>query len=629
MTDGFLYYALIFLLSAVIVVPLAKRSGLGAILGYLLAGVIIGPFGMGFIKNPEAILHFAEFGVVMMLFLIGLELQPRTLWRLRKPILGLGGSQMGLTTVVIAVACMIMGLSWPVAMAIGLGLALSSTAIAIQLMNERNIFPTYTGQSAFSVLLFQDIAIIPILAVIPLLAVGSDVGSVQQAIEVVEEQAGGSLWEKGLMVIGMVALIIAIGHYAMRPALRYIAQTGVREIFTATALLLVVGVTFLMKSIGLSAALGAFIAGVILADSEYRHEIEAQIEPFKALLLGLFFISVGMSMNFDVLAADWATAIGALVGLLVIKFAVLFILAKWFKFDLSQNLIFSTLLAQGGEFGFVVFQFANQVNLINSELASMLNMTVALSMAATPLMLMFYDRVLMRRFKDMSGFDTLPEKPPVKGGSSPVLIFGNGRFGQVVARLLQANKIQTTILDHDPKQIDTMRRFGWEVFYGDVMDMELLHAAGAEKAKLLVLAINDRDKSVEAASLIKQKYPHLKIYARAYDRRHAYELSKVGVDYFERETFHAALNMGREVLMGLGYRAYEARNLALKFAKHDRKILIESFGYFEDEKALISIAQQSREELRRIFESDRTDAELHREEGWDEDDGNKPQVTRK
>ncbi len=625
MTDGFLYFALIFLSAAVIVVPLAKRSGLGAILGYLLAGVIIGPFGMGLIKNPEAILHFAEFGVVMMLFLIGLELQPLTLWRLRKPILGLGGSQVALTTFLIAAGCLAMGLSWPVGLAIGLGLALSSTAIAIQLMNERNIFTTYTGQSSFSVLLFQDIAIIPILAIIPLLAVGGDVGSVQQAIEVVEEQAGGSLWEKGLMVIGLVSVIIAVGHYAMRPALRYIAQTGVREIFTATALLLVIGVTFLMKSVGLSAALGAFIAGVILADSEYRHEIEAQIEPFKALLLGLFFISVGMSMNFDILASDWMTALGALLGLLIIKFAVLFFLAKIFKFDFAQNLIFSTLLAQGGEFGFVVFQFANQVNLINADLTSLLNMVVALSMAATPLMLMFYDRVIVRRLQNAQNFDVLPEKPSIKT-HSPVLIFGNGRFGQVVARLLQANKIQTTILDHDPKQIDTMRRFGWEVFYGDVMDMELLHAAGAEKAKLLVLAINDREKSVAAASLIKQKYPHLKIYARAYDRRHAYELSKVGVDYFERETFHAALNMGREVLMALGYRAYEARNLALRFAKHDRKILIESFSYFEDEKALISFAQQSREELTRIFESDRTDAELHREEGWDEDDGNKPQI---
>jgi glutathione-regulated potassium-efflux system ancillary protein KefC len=614
MSDGFLYYALIFLAAAVIVVPLAKRSGLGAVLGYLLAGIAIGPFGLELINNPETILHFAEFGVVMMLFLIGLELQPKTLWRLRKSILGLGGSQVLLTTFLGTIILLLMGLEFNVSLAIALGLSLSSTALVIQLMNERHLLPTYTGQSTFSVLLFQDVAIIPILAIIPLLASAGNITSVTEVIEVVEQQAGGNVWEKTLTVIGLVSVLVLFGHYGVRHLLRYIAQTGIREIFTAFALLLVIGVTFLMKSVGLSPALGAFIAGVILADSAYRHEIETQIEPFKALLLGLFFISVGMSIDFNVFTQFLYVILSGVVGLILLKFAVLFLLAKLFKFDISQNLIFSILLAQGGEFAFVIFQFANQENLLSQDVTSILNVIVALSMVATPFLILFYDRFLSPRFSSFSSLDTPSRQPSLNfHQNSDVIILGYGRFGQIIGRLLKACGIQPTILDHDPKQIEFLAKFGWKVYYGDVSDMDLLEKAGANKARFIVMAIDDRDQAVAAVKAIKERFPSIKILSRAYDRRHAYELRKAGVDYFERETFGSALSMGTNILERLGFETHQAQNLAWKFAQHDHKTLVESFKHFEDEKALISLALQSRDELEKIFQADLQEGKLDKE----------------
>lgn len=622
MHDGFLFYALIFLLAAVIVVPLVKRSGLGAVLGYLVAGVLIGPFGLKLITNNEDIMHFAEFGVVMMLFLIGLELEPRTLWRLRKPVLGLGSSQVILTTGIISLVGHFCGLDWPIAATIGMAVSLSSTAIAIQLMNERNLMPTYTGQQAFSVLLFQDLAVIPILALIPILADSANVRSMTDALAVVQQQAGGSVWEKTLTVIGLVTFLALLGHYGIRRLLAFIARSGIGEIFTATALLLVVGVSFLMQSVGLSPALGALIAGVILAESEYRHEIETQIEPFKSLLLGLFFMSVGMSIDFAVFHDHMFAIIGAVAGLIAIKFIVLATMGKVFKLDLGQNLLFSILLAQGGEFGFVISQFAFQQNLLSEDMMSMINVVVALSMMITPLLILFYDRKLARKFMSFMPVN-LEEMQPRSIEHSDVVIVGYGRFGQIIGRLLQANGIRKTILDHDPKQIDFLRRFGWKVYYGDVADMRLLRAAGAEKARLVVLAVDERGKAVDAARKIKSEFPHIKIMARAFDRRHAYDLTKAGVDYFERETFEAALHMGEEVLKELGYNAAAAKRLARKFSQHDRDTLRDSFQHFEDEKAMISHSLQSREELIKIFESDRGEvqnsvdmtAALHPDEG--------------
>lgn len=616
MSEGFLFYALIFLLAAVVVVPVAKRMGLGPILGYLLAGVAIGPYALGLIKKPDDILHFAEFGVILMLFLIGIELQPSTLWRLRKSILGLGSSQVILSTLLIGLGLALCGFSWPVAAAIGMAVSLSSTAIAIQLMAERDLLPTYTGQSAFSILLFQDIAVIPILALVPLLAtVSAGSETLLEAVEAAGKEGGnGSLWEETLKVVGLVTVLIGIGHYGLRHGLRFIAQTRVPEIFTATALLLVIGVTFLMQSIGLSPALGAFIAGVILAESEYRHEIESQIKPFKALLLGLFFISVGMSVNFEVLLNHAGTVALAVVCLLLVKFGAVCLIGRLFGMANYQYLLLATLLAQGGEFAFVISQYGQQVKLFSTETASLVNVTVGLSMLLAPLLMIAYDRIIQRRGNSFSSVTPTHERPQSAFEQNPVIIIGYGRFGQIVGRLLHVNGIKTTILDHDPENIEFLRKFGWKVFYADAADMEILEAAGAAKAKLLVLAVDDPENTIKTAKRIRETFPHLKIFARARDRRHAYELSKAGVDYFEREMFESAIHMGQEVLKAMGYKHDSAWELSQKFARHDRQTLRESFAHFEDEEALMTFAQSARLELESLFESDRTDPELHKED---------------
>ncbi len=622
MHGDFLFYALILLLAAVIVVPLAKRSGLGTVLGYIVAGVIIGPFGMGLITEAETLLHFSEFGVVMMLFLIGLELEPKVLWRLRKSLLGLGSSQMVATTALITIPCIVFGMPWPIATAVGLGLALSSTAISLQIMSERNLFPAKTGQSAFSVLLFQDLAIIPILAIIPLLAqaTATDVKTITDVLKVVEQGSGGSLWEKSLKVIGLVTLLIAAGHYAVRHVLHYIARTGVREIFTATALLLVIGVTFIMLSAGLTPAMGAFIAGVILADSEYKHEIENQIEPFKSLLLGLFFISVGMTINFDVFSKNIPMILSASIGLVAVKALVLIGLAKFIKFSVRDNLMFAILLAQGGEFAFVIFQFASQVKLLTPELTSTLNVIVSISMMATPLLILLYDKVIVPWLDSRKTGEVSPILPPLNE-HNPVIIFGYGRFGQIIGRLLQAKRIGATILDHDPTQIDFLRKFGWKVYYGEVLDMHLLEKAGIEHAKIIVIGIDDFQKSVEATKRIKESYPHVKIVVRAYDRRNAQDFIKAGADHIERETFSSALNAGEAVLRFMGYRAFTAKTLARKFAMHDRKSMEDAAHFNDNDKDWISFAVESRQQLIELFEKDRLDAEAHQTENWEHKTG--------
>lgn len=618
MTDGFLFYALILLLAAVIIVPIAKRSGLGTVLGYLLAGVIIGPFGLKLITEAETLLHFSEFGVVMMLFLIGLELEPKVLWRLRKTLFGLGGSQVVLTTAIITGVCVAFGLAWPIALTIGMGLTLSSTAICLQIMNERVLFPTKTGQSAFSVLLFQDLAIIPILALIPLLASMTGVQTMADVLQVVESgKTGPSWWEKTLTVIGLVTVLIAFGHYAVRHILHYIARTGVREIFTAAALLLVVGVTFLMLSAGLTPAMGAFIAGVILADSEYKHEIESQIEPFKSLLLGMFFISVGMTINFDVFGNNLFTIIEAVLGLVIVKFIVLAILAKVMKFNIRDNIMFSILLAQGGEFAFVIFQFATTSNVLTTETASILNVIVALSMMVTPLLILFYDKILMPLMNKRATGEASPIIPPLVQ-HNPVIIFGYGRFGQIVGRLLQAKRIGTTILDHDPKQINFLKQFGWKVYYGEVLDMHLLEKAGIEHAKMIVIGIDDYEKMAEATQRIKSAYPHIKVLVRAYDTRNALELKKAGADFIERETFASALNTAEAVLRFMGYRAFVAKNLVRKFAAHDQRTMAEAMTRDNVNEDWVSFALESRQHLIEMFEKDRADAEEHQSENWEE-----------
>ncbi len=593
---GLLLNAFIYLAAAVLAVPLAKRLGLGSVLGYLLAGVAIGPWGAGLISDVESILHFAEFGVVLLLFLIGLELNPRRLWSMRRPILGLGGGQVLLTGGLLFGVALLLGLEWRLAVLVAMGLSLSSTAIALQTLQERHLLPTHAGRSAFSVLLFQDIAVIPMLAVIPLLA-GSG------------EPGGG--WMDAAKVALVIGGIVVGGYYLTLPVFRIIAATRMREIFTAFSLLLVIGIALLMQAVDLSMALGTFLAGVLLAESEYRHELETEIEPFKGLLLGLFFISVGMSIDFGLLGERPWLVLGLVLGLLTLKGAVLWVLALRFGIADRQQLLFALLLCQGGEFAFVLFSAAAQANLLEGGLKGLLTLAVALSMLSTPLLLLLEPH--WRR----------PEAARAEGGraeerieeENPVIIAGFGRFGRVVGRLLHAQRIPTTILDHDPNQIELARQFGYQVYYGEALRMDTLRTAGAEQARLLVIAVDDPEACLEVADRVKRTFPHLIIVARAHDVHHAFELHRRGVAYFQREILESALGMGEQVLRLLGHGAYQAKQRAHVFRARDLKLFWDMYEADALEKR-ISISREARDELERVLPADEAALSGREESGW-------------
>ncbi|MGF1536348.1 MAG: glutathione-regulated potassium-efflux system protein KefC [Elainellaceae cyanobacterium] len=613
-SDGLFFQAFIYLLAAVLSVPFAKRLGLGSVLGYLIAGVIIGPYVLKLVGGgqQEDVMHFAEFGVVLMLFIIGLELQPSLLWRMRGPILGLGGLQVAITTGAIAGVSLLF-LPWTMALAVGMIFALSSTAIVLQTLEEKGLLKTEAGQSAFSVLLFQDIAVIPMLALLPLLE--SPEVQANRAI-LVAAQEGSSLsgWQQTLVVMGAVGGIIVAGRFLMRPVFRFIADTRLREIFTATALLLVIGITLLMQLVGLSPALGTFVAGVVLAESEYRHELETNIEPFKGLLLGLFFISVGASINFSILFQQPLLILGLVVGLMVVKAAILFGLGRGFGLTLSSNALFALALAQGGEFGFVLFSFAEQSRVLPTDITAPLVVVVALSMALTPLVLIANERLLQPQFETPSA---QRDADTIDDGETPVIIAGFGRFGQVVGRLLIANGFRATVLDHDASHIEMLRRFGHKVFYGDSSRLDLLHAAGAEHAKLFVVAIDDPDRILKTVDLVQKHFPHLKILARAIDRRHAYALIRRGVSVVERETFESALDMGGDALKLLGFRAYRAHRAAQTFKHHDEEAMHEMAEMEGNERGIVARSQQLSEDLRQILQSDGDDFAQDADQAWD------------
>ncbi|MDX2214100.1 MAG: monovalent cation:proton antiporter-2 (CPA2) family protein [Oculatellaceae cyanobacterium bins.114] len=623
--EGFFFQAFIYLTAAVLSVPIANRLGLGSVLGYLIAGVLIGPFGLRLVgQEGEDVMHFAEFGVVMMLFLVGLELQPELLWRLRLPILGLGGLQVVVTTLVFAGIGVLVGVPWQMAIAIGMILSMSSTAIVLQTLNEKGLTKTEGGQSAFSVLLFQDIAVIPILAFLPLLAMSvgeSAYNSVKHAansaiLVAVEESAQPALppWQQALLVMIVVGGIIVGGRFLMRPVFRFIAATRLREIFTATALLLVIGIALAMQLVGLSPALGTFVAGVVLADNEYRHELESDIDPFKGLLLGLFFISVGASINFSLLIQQPLLILGLVVTLAIAKFAVLFILGRVFKLQLSQGFLLAFALAQGGEFAFVLFSFALQTRVLTPDLTAPLVAVVALSMMLTPLLMIINDKFVQPRFANLT-----PEREAdeIDDNENPVIIAGFGRFGQIVGRLLLANGCKITVLDHNPTQIELLRRFEWKVFYGDASRLDLLHAAGAERARLLVIAIDERDAILEIVHLAHKHYPHLKILARAIDRRHAYELVRRGVDVIQRETFGSALDMGVEALKLLGVRSYKAHRAAQTFRHHDEEALHEIAMTEGDETVIAARSRQLAKDLEQLLQADEEDFIHDVDLAWD------------
>lgn len=614
MEDGsFFELALVYLAAAVIAVPVAKRLGLGSVLGYLLAGILIGPFALGLVADEGAdVLHFAEFGVVLMLFLIGLELEPNRVWRMRAPIMGLGGLQVSTTTLLVAGIALAAGLTWRTALALGMTLALSSTAIVLQSLKEKALLDTSGGRSAFAVLLFQDMAVIPILALLPLLgtAPSADAADAHGTTWV----AGLPPWMATLVVLAAVAAIVLVGRFLVQPIFRAIARTGLREIFTAAALLLVISTAVLMTKVGVSPALGTFVAGVVLARSEYRHELESDIEPFKGLLLGLFFVSVGASIDFGLVASRPADILGLVAALVIGKLVVLLVLGRIFRLSLDQDLLFGFSLAQGGEFAFVLLSFAVRYGAVTESLAAIFIAVVALTMAVTPLLMLLNEKLLMPRVgtreQETRPADAVDER-------NPVIVAGFGDFGNVVGRLLRANGVGTTVLEVDSDRVDLLRRLGLRVFYGDATRHDLLRAAGAEEATLLILALDDPVKIRELVATARTHFPNLTVLARATGRRDAYELIDTGVVHVFRDTLESSLQMGVRALRLLGYRAYQAQRAALTFKHHDELALRELAMMRHDQPRYIDTARRRIEDLEQMMLSDLQDDEETRNAGWD------------
>ncbi|MDJ0821291.1 MAG: cation:proton antiporter [Paracoccaceae bacterium] len=608
--DSFLYQASVFLAAAVIAVPIAARLGLGSVLGYLMAGLIIGP-GLGLVSHTEDLQHFAEFGVVMMLFLIGLELEPRALWDMRHRLIGLGGLQVVGTMLAVMAGAMALGMAWGPALAVGMIFALSSTAIVLQTLSEKGLMQTSGGRSTFSVLLTQDIAVIPMLVLLPLLAVAPEVmfsadGSiVREAAHGNDHHGSMSLveglpgWGVALVTLGAIAAIIAGGVYGARPLFRFIHAAHLPEMFTAVALLIVVGIGFLMMLVGLSPALGTFLAGVVLANSEFRHELESDIAPFKGLLLGLFFITVGAGIDLDALLAAPFVILGLAVGVMALKGVILFGLGQLFGLKGRDQWLFTLGLAQAGEFGFVLISFALQQNVLTQALGQTLLLVVAMSMLITPLLFILYDW-LSRHLEDEAEAEPDADEIDEEG---TVIIAGIGRFGQIVNRLVQSVGHNAVVLDHDMKTIQLMRRFGFKGFFGDPTRPELLHAAGVNKAKVLVVALDDPKATIKLVSYARRLRDDLHIVARARDRTHVYELYQAGADDIVRELFDSSLRAGRYVLENIGMTEYEAAIAEETFFHHDRKTVRELATHWDpaipasENEAYIARAKELEKEL--------------------------------
>jgi len=590
---GFLQYAVVLLLAAVIAVPLAKRWRLGAVLGYLGAGALIGPSGLRLIGNTEQIAQLSEFGVVLMLFVIGMELSPQRLWVMRRAVFGHGSLQMAGTAALIGVVAYATGLDWRTALVIGLGLALSSTAIDLQLLAERKELTSAHGRLGFAILLFQDVAAIPILALIPTLGAG-----------IAAEHDASPF--AAVRVILTIAVVVVGGRYLLRPLFRSVSKVGSPEVFTAATLLVVIGTAWLMELAGISMSLGAFLAGVLLADSEYRHEIEAQIEPFRGLLLGLFFVSVGMSLDVA-MAMEHAKLVGVLLAALIaLKALVLYAVSRFAAGeDAQQSLALAALLAQGGEFAFVVFALAASNGLISTAQRDMLVLVITLSMAATPLLVRLRTEIAPKTKTTTPAreFDKLDAATP------RVIIAGMGRVGQIVARMLNANRIPFTALESDPEQVDFMRHFGNTVFYGDASRLDLLRAAQADKAEIFVVATEDPESNLRTARLIRRHFPHLKVFARARNRQHVFKLMDLNVDSIVRDTFFSSLEIARGVFEALGYDEADADEYVRRFREHDERVLANQYPIYDDEAALLQSAKEARDDLVRLFRADAEEQE--------------------
>ncbi len=585
--NSFMQYAVILLLAAVIAVPLAKRSRLGAVLGYLAAGALIGPSGLQLIGNAGEIGDISELGIVLMLFVIGLELSPQRLWVMRRQVFGWGSVQMLATTLLIGGACELLGLSWKPALVIGLGLALSSTAIGLQLLAERKELGSPQGRLAFSILLLQDVAAIPILALIPALVV---------------HRASAATTPDTLVILRVILTLLAVvigGRYLLRPLFRIAARTQIQEVFTASTLLVVLGTAWLMQLAGMSMSLGAFLAGVLLADSEYRHEIEARVDPFKGLLLGLFFMSVGMSANVGLLVSEPFVVLGILFSLLLIKGSVLFLIGRMgANLATSSALGLAAVLSQGGEFGFVVFTLAAQNHVIDSNLRDTLIVAVTLSMALTPLLVALCARMMPpQRNTPRREFDAIDEQQP------RVIIAGFGRVGQIVARVLHAQGVAFLAIENSVEQVEFSRRYGSKIYFGDPSNTALLRSAHVEKAEIFIVATDDPETNIRTARIIRSLYPHLRVFARARNRQHAFRLMDLGASVI-RETFHSSLVLARDVLEGLGISAETANRHVETFRQHDEKLLASQHLIYDDEAALQQSTREAQKDLDSLFEAD-------------------------
>jgi glutathione-regulated potassium-efflux system ancillary protein KefC len=599
-TPTWLINSFIYLSAAVIAVPVSKALGLGSIIGYLAAGIAIGPWGLGLVTNVEDILHFAEFGVVLMLFLVGLELEPKRLWSLRRPIFGWGSAQVLGCALLLTGVALAFGVGWRVALVASLGLALSSTAIALQVMGERNLMRTSSGQAAFSVLLLQDVAAIPILALLPLLGL---VSASNEALATVNHAL------EALKIIAVVVGLVLGGRLLMRPLFRWIAGSRTPEIFTAAALLLVIGIAGLMQLIGLSMALGAFLAGVLLAESEYRRELETDIEPFKGLLLGLFFIAVGMSIDFGVLRQSPGLMALIVLGFLAVKGVLIYSLARLMKLPFRERPMFVLLLAQGGEFAFVVFQAAAGARVFPPATASLLIGAVAVSMLVSPLILVAIDKLLLPRYAQLGKVSMAEISEPQ---DAPIVIAGFGRYGQIVARMMLAQGIPCTVLDHDAEMIEVAHTFGYRVFYGDATRLDLLRTAGAASAKIMVVAVDDMAQSLKIVDLVQAHFPNLQIVARAHDVNHWNQLRDRGVMRVERELFQSSLRSARSVLELLGHGADEARQTAQRFRQHNLELFEKMYPHYRDRAKFIAVARQGRQQLEAQMAQERAERAEHR-----------------
>ncbi len=619
MGSGLLFDTMIYLAAAVLVVPLAKRLGLGSVLGYLLAGVLIGPFVFGYLaEQGEGLMHFAEFGVVMMLFLVGLELEPHVLWRLRTPIVGMGGLQVLATAVLGMGIALLFGFAWPAALAIGMTFSVSSTAIVLQTLGEKGLLGTAGGRSAFAVLLFQDIAVIPMLAILPLLAVSEVAGhgaeGTAHAATLLDGLPG---WAQAIGTLGAVALVIVAGRYGVPPLLQYVARTRQRELLTGVALLLVVVTAVLMTAVGLSPALGSFLGGVVLANSYYRHELESDLEPFKGLLLGLFFMAVGASIDFELVAARPGLIAGLVALLLLVKWLVLYVIGRGFKLGTDQNMLFSFGLAQTGEFAFVLLSLISQRGILDAETVGVLLVVVAISMAATPLMMLFNERVLQPRLGTPECGDAFAKPMDAIEERRRIIVAGFGTFGAVVSRFLGANGVRATILDSDSDRVELLRKMGFEVYYGDATRFDLLETAGAAEAEAIIIGLPEPELNLQLVETVKKHFPDLHIIARAFDYEDTYDLMDAGVLHIHRETIQNGVAAATDALKLMGFRSYQLTRHAKRFLNYDEKALKSLAAVRNDPDRYAAAVKGAVADAEMLLAADLDPTRVARDLGWD------------